>query len=132
MSDQRTTPPSLSQIERGLESVIFNSRWLMVPFYIGLALSLAVLLLKFLMMLWDFILNAAGSKDADIILGVLSLIEVTLIGNLILIVMFSGAPFAQDDLGQVRRPQEPAEINPEMVHIAKVLRRRKRGSRAAR
>ena len=90
MSDQRTPHPSLSQIERGLESIIFNSRWLMVPFYIGLALSLAVLLLKFLMMLWDFMLNAAGSKDADIILGVLSLIEVTLIGNLILIVMFSG------------------------------------------
>jgi uncharacterized protein (TIGR00645 family) len=90
MSDQKTTPPGLIQIERGLESMIFNSRWLLVPFYIGLALSLAVLLLKFLMMVWEFMLNAAGSKDADIILGVLSLIEVTLVGNLILIVMFSG------------------------------------------
>src|SRR6195952_4221431 len=76
--------------ERGLENVLFNSRWLMAPFYIGLVVSLAVLLLKFLMMLWEFILHAPGAKEADIILGVLSLIDVSLTGNLILIVVFSG------------------------------------------
>jgi uncharacterized protein (TIGR00645 family) len=74
--------------ERGLENVLFNSRWLMAPFYIGLVVSLAVLLLKFLMMLWEFILRAPGAKEADIILGVLSLIDVSLTGNLILIVVF--------------------------------------------
>jgi hypothetical protein len=105
--------------------VIFNSRWLMVPFYIGLALSLAVLLLKFLMMLGDFMLNAAGSKDADIILGVLSLIEVTLIGNLILIVMFSGAPFAQDDATQIAASFAEHE-QARLVAKLKVARERKR------
>jgi uncharacterized protein (TIGR00645 family) len=77
-------------VERGLENVLFNSRWLMAPFYIGLVVSLAVLLLTFLMMLWEFILRAPGAKEADIILGVLSLIDVSLTGNLILIVVFSG------------------------------------------
>ena len=62
----------------------------MAPFYVGLAVSLAVLLLKFVMMLWEFIVHAPGSKESDIILGVLSLIDVSLTGNLILIVMFSG------------------------------------------
>jgi uncharacterized protein (TIGR00645 family) len=75
---------------RGVESLIFNSRWLMAPFYIGLAVSLAVLLLKFCMMLWEFIVHAPGSKETDIILGVLSLIDVSLTGNLVLLVMFSG------------------------------------------
>jgi uncharacterized protein (TIGR00645 family) len=82
--------PVLKPVERGLENLIFNSRWLMAPFYLGLVVSLAVLLLKFCMMLWEFIIHAPGSKESDIILGVLSLIDVSLTGNLILIVVFSG------------------------------------------
>jgi len=46
-------------------------------------------LLKFTMMLWEFILHAPGSKETDIILGVLSLIDVSLVGNLIVIAVFS-------------------------------------------
>lgn len=82
--------PSLKRVEKGLESVLFNSRWLMAPFYLGLVVSLAVLLYKFFMMLWEFILHAPAATESDIILGVLSLIDVTLTGNLILIVVFSG------------------------------------------
>jgi uncharacterized protein (TIGR00645 family) len=80
----------LKQVEHGLEGVLFNSRWLMAPFYLGLVISLAVLLLKFFMVLWEFIVHAPGSKESDIILGVLSLIDISLTGNLILIVVFSG------------------------------------------
>jgi len=82
--------PSLKRVERGFERLLFNSRWLMAPFYLGLVISLAVLLLTFCMMLWEFILHAPGSKESDIILGVLSLIDLSLTGNLILIVVFSG------------------------------------------
>ena len=82
--------PVAKRVENGLESLLFNSRWLMAPFYLGLVVSLAVLLLKFCMMLWEFIVHAPGSKETDIILGVLNLIDVSLTGNLILIVVFSG------------------------------------------
>ena len=82
--------PTLKRIEDAFESVLFNSRWLMAPFYFGLVVSLAVLLLKFCMVLWEFILHAPGSTESDIILGVLSLIDISLTGNLILIVVFSG------------------------------------------
>jgi uncharacterized protein (TIGR00645 family) len=80
----------LNGIGRVLEGVLFNSRWLMAPFYLGLVVSLAVLFLKFMRMLWEFILHAPGAKPTDTILDVLSLIDVTLVGNLILIVVFSG------------------------------------------
>jgi uncharacterized protein (TIGR00645 family) len=90
MTEQPAPPRKPNPVERILESLLFNSRWLMAPFYLGLVISLAVLLLKFLMMLWEFILHAAGATEADIILGVLSLIDVSLTGNLILIVVFSG------------------------------------------
>jgi uncharacterized protein (TIGR00645 family) len=82
--------PTLKRVEHGFESILFNSRWLMAPFYLGLVISLAVLLLKFGMLLWEFIVHAPGAKETDIILGVLSLIDVSLTGNLILIVVFSG------------------------------------------
>jgi uncharacterized protein (TIGR00645 family) len=82
--------PALKRVSRGLESVLFNGRWLIAPFYLGLVASLAVLLYKFFAMLWEFILHAPAANEADIILGVLGLIDVTLTGNLILIVVFSG------------------------------------------
>jgi uncharacterized protein (TIGR00645 family) len=91
MTDQpapsRSTP---DRVRRGFESVLFNSRWLMAPFYVGLVVALAVLFLKFLRMLWEFILEAPVWKSTDTILGVLGLIDVTLVANLILIVVFSG------------------------------------------
>ena len=61
---------------------IVNSRWLLAPFYFGLVISLLVFLLKFLRIL--------GASEADIILGVLSLINVALTANLVVIVVFSG------------------------------------------
>ncbi len=82
--------PQLKRVERGFESMLFNSRWLMAPFYFGLVVSLAVLLFKFCAVLWEFIVHAPGSKESDIILGALALIDLSLTGNLILIVVFSG------------------------------------------
>jgi uncharacterized protein (TIGR00645 family) len=82
--------PKLKRVERAFESALFNSRWLMAPFYFGLVVSLAALLLKFCMELWHFILHVPQAKESDIILGVLSLIDISLTGNLILIVVFSG------------------------------------------
>ena len=93
MSEQRAPSqarPAQQRVRRGFERVLFNSRWLMAPFYVGLVVALAVLFLKFIRMLWEFILHAPGAKSSETILDALSLIDVTLVGNLILIVVFSG------------------------------------------
>ncbi|MCC8975198.1 TIGR00645 family protein [Bradyrhizobium brasilense] len=82
--------PTLKRVERRFENLLFNSRWLMAPFYFGLVISLAALLFKFCMELWHFILHVPDAKESDIILGVLALIDISLTGNLILIVVFSG------------------------------------------
>jgi uncharacterized protein (TIGR00645 family) len=93
MSEQ-TAPsqarPAQERVRRGFERVLFNSRWLMAPFYVGLVVALAVLFLKFIRMLWEFILHAPGAKSTETILEALALIDVTLVGNLVLIVVFSG------------------------------------------
>jgi uncharacterized protein (TIGR00645 family) len=77
-------------IERLLEKFLFASRWLLAPFYVALVVSLAGLLLKALQELWHFITHAVTATESDVILGVLSLIDLTLTGSLIVIVVFSG------------------------------------------
>src|ERR1700761_3135807 len=94
MSDQPAPAsranPVLRAIGRGIEAVVIKRRWLRAPFYLGLVVALAVLFLNFLRSLWEFILHAPGARSADTILEALGLIDVTLVANLILIVVFSG------------------------------------------
>jgi uncharacterized protein (TIGR00645 family) len=76
--------------ERWLEMLIFQSRWIMAPFYLGLIIALFVLLFKFVQELIHFIAITVSATEADIILGVLALIDLSLTANLVLIVVFSG------------------------------------------
>jgi uncharacterized protein (TIGR00645 family) len=77
-------------IEYVIEWLIVRSRWLMAPFYLGLIVGLAVLFVKFATELVHYISIALSGTESDIILGVLSLIDLALTGNLVLIVIFSG------------------------------------------
>jgi uncharacterized protein (TIGR00645 family) len=99
-----------ARVRRGFESVLFNSRWLMAPFYVGLVVALAVLFLKFIRMLWEFILHAPGAKSTETILDALALIDVTLVGNLLLIVVFSGYENFVSRIDASANPNWPAWI----------------------
>ena len=80
----------LKQLELFGERMLFASRWLLAPFYLGLAFSLIILLIKFLAELGHLALGAFSLTEAQVILGVLSLIDLVLTGSLIVIVIFSG------------------------------------------
>jgi len=82
--------PGMKSIERFIEFIIFNSRWLMAPFYLGLVVALFVLLFQFGVGLVEFILHAREAGESGITLGILGLVDLTLTGSLILIVIFSG------------------------------------------
>jgi uncharacterized protein (TIGR00645 family) len=73
-----------------LEATLFQSRWLLAPFYVGLVIGLFGLLIHFIRQLVEFMLHLPSSTESDVILGVLALIDVVLVGNLVLIVIFSG------------------------------------------
>lgn len=76
--------------ERILERGLFASRWLMAPFYVGLVVGLVVLLLKFGQELLHFIERVFVATESETILGILSLIDLSLTANLVLLVIFSG------------------------------------------
>lgn len=75
-----------TRVERGL----FASRWLMAPFYVGLMMGLFVLMVVFIRDLAGFIVKMPTAKESDVILGILTLIDLSLAGNLIVMVVFSG------------------------------------------
>jgi uncharacterized protein (TIGR00645 family) len=77
-------------IEVALEKFLFASRWLLAPFYVALVVALVVLLLKAMQELWHFSTHALSLTESEVILAVLALIDLTLTGSLILIVIFSG------------------------------------------
>lgn len=78
------------RIEKVIEQGLFASRWLMAPFYIGLVGALTILLISFIQELWHFIIHIPTLTQNDAVLGVLSLIDLSLAANLLLIVIFSG------------------------------------------
>lgn len=82
--------PDSGPIERLLERAIFQSRWLMAPFYVGLIGSLCILLYTFVREFFHFVIQVTTATEADVILGVLALIDLSLAANLVLIVVFSG------------------------------------------
>jgi uncharacterized protein (TIGR00645 family) len=77
-------------LESALEGGLFASRWLMAPFYVGLVVALGILLLAFANKLAQALPNALRMDDAEAIMLALSLIDMSLAGNLILIVIFAG------------------------------------------
>lgn len=80
------TPP----LERAIEAAIFNSRWLMAPMYLGLVACLAILCVIFFRELVTKLPALLTMGENEIILLVLTLIDLSLAGNLVLIVLFSG------------------------------------------
>jgi len=78
------------RVEQVFENFLFQSRWLLAPFYVGLVLGLFALLVHFVRQLADFLIRMGSLSEAEVILGVLALIDLVLVGNLILIVIFSG------------------------------------------
>ena len=80
----------LAAIEKALEAFLFASRWMLAPIYAGLALSLVVLFVKFAQEFWHIATTALWASESQVILGVLSLVDLAFTGSLLVIVIFSG------------------------------------------
>jgi uncharacterized protein (TIGR00645 family) len=79
----------MGQIKRVIEALIFNSRWLLAPFLLGLIVGLAALLYKFILKLMDLMVGVQAALPAEVIVGILNLVDLTLTANLIVIVICS-------------------------------------------
>ena len=84
----------MNQPDRGveffLERLLTASRWLLAPFFLGLALGIVILLIKFVQEFYKLAKEAMSLSEAEAILGMLSLVDLALTGALVMIVIFSG------------------------------------------
>jgi uncharacterized protein (TIGR00645 family) len=86
-SDSRLRPRGL---ERGLGRAIFGARWLVAPLYFGLLFTLVLLLVKFVQKLIEIITGFVDIDSSHAILIVLRMIDLVLVANLVVMVMFAG------------------------------------------
>jgi uncharacterized protein (TIGR00645 family) len=70
--------------------IILASRWLMAPIYLGLVASFLLILIRFFTKLFLLFWTAPTQSTNEVIVGVLSLVELSLMGNLLIMVIFSG------------------------------------------
>ena len=77
-------------IERIAEKSLYASRWLLAPIYLGLSFGLLLLGLKFFQEVIHVLPLVFATKEADLVLIILSLIDLSLVGGLIVMVMLSG------------------------------------------
>jgi len=85
-----TEPAPERRVERAIENVIFSSRWLLAPMFLGLAAALLVYTLRFFVELWHVMALAFRLDDANMLLAVLSLVDAALVGSLLAMVIISG------------------------------------------
>lgn len=77
-------------MEKMIERLMYASRWLMAPIYLGLSLVLIALGIKFFQEIFHVLPNILTMKEVDLLLITLSLVDLVLVGGLIVMVMFSG------------------------------------------
>ena len=80
----------MKKLEHLVESVILASRWLLVVFYLGLAVALGIYALSFLRKLYDFTTKVLVVDETDAILKMLALIDAALVASLVVMVIISG------------------------------------------
>jgi uncharacterized protein (TIGR00645 family) len=79
-----------SKLEEVTEKALFASRWILAPIFLGLSLALMALGVKFFQVAIEVFMHLFTTKESDLVLTVLSMIDIVLVGSLIIMVMFSG------------------------------------------
>ncbi|MEO6699023.1 MAG: TIGR00645 family protein [Paraperlucidibaca sp.] len=77
-------------MEKLIERLMFASRWIMAPIYLGMSLILLALGIKFFQEIFHILPTIFEIREVDLVLVALSLIDIVLVGGLIVMVMFSG------------------------------------------
>ena len=89
-STEVSTNPKWARVEHGAERFLFASRWLLAPLYIGMVFALIAIAIKFFQELWHLITHVVEADGDALILGVLALLDLALLANLVVIVIFAG------------------------------------------
>jgi len=105
---------------RLLGSLIFGSRWLQVPLYLGLIVAQCVYVFLFLKELWHLLSHATTFTEQQIMLVVLALIDVVMISNLLVMVIVGGYETFVSRLDLEGHPDQPEWLSHVNASVLKI------------
>lgn len=118
MEKPHSAAPRLSATPLG--RLIFFSRWLQLPIYLGLIVVQGIYSYKFLKSLWHLLSNLSAMDENAIMLAVLSLIDVVMIANLLIMVLIGGYETFVSRLNVDEHPDQPEWLSHVNASVLKV------------
>lgn len=119
MQDKKNPPAAFKQ-SGIMTNILFGSRWLQLPLYLGLIIAQAVYVFFFGVELYHLVLHANTLIEADIMLIVLGLIDVVMISNLLIMVIVGGYETFVSRLNLQGHPDEPDWLSHVNANLLKV------------
>jgi uncharacterized protein (TIGR00645 family) len=118
----KSNPPSIARKLRPLPWLLFSSRWLQLPLYLGLIVAQGVYVLQFLRELWHLVGIGVERNiaEAEIMLIVLGLIDVVMISNLLIMVIIGGYETFISHMDLEGHPDEPEWLSHVNANVLKV------------
>ena len=80
----------MRNVEKAIENLLYASRWLLAPIYLGLSLALLAIAIKFFQEILHLLPLILSTSESDLVLVILSLVDIALVGGLLVMVMLSG------------------------------------------
>ena len=118
-ADEPRVPPQAPAL-RPLPQLIFASRWLQLPLYLGLIVAQGVYVVLFLKELWHLVLHTLNYTEQEIMLVVLGLIDVVMISNLLTMVIVGGYETFVSRLQLEKHPDQPEWLSHVNASVLKI------------
>jgi uncharacterized protein (TIGR00645 family) len=118
-ADEPAVPPDATAL-RPLPQLIFSSRWLQLPLYLGLIVAQGVYVVLFLKELWHLVEGAIKYTEQEMMLIVLGLIDVVMISNLLIMVIVGGYETFVSRLELERHPDQPEWLSHVNASVLKI------------
>ena len=116
----RPSKPSAHPIEHTFELAVFASRWIQAPLYGGLIVAELLYAYKFLIELWEMVTHIQKLEETQFMLGVLGLIDVTMVANLLTMVVIGGYATFVSKLDLDEHPDRPdwlSHVDPGTIKV---------------
>ena len=121
MSSAPEVPTPANRVPlRPIPMIMFGSRWLQLPLYVGLIVAQGVYVVLFLKELWHLLLHSFDFSEQQIMLAVLGLIDVVMISNLLLMVIVGGYETFVSRMNLAGHPDEPEWLSHVNAGVLKI------------
>ncbi len=119
-ADDSIPPKALARGLRPLPQLIFSSRWLQLPLYLGLIVAQGVYVVLFIKELWHLVHGAMHFTEQEIMLVVLGLIDVVMISNLLIMVIVGGYETFVSRMELQKHPDQPEWLSHVNASVLKI------------